>query len=581
MSTENDQKQLKPCLTKIIELVNECLQKLNPIKEQSQPQTDTKDDNLLQNSQLNNNVYTFTLSNEENELLDTLTSDIQITLSQHFPHLTKVCSNYLLEFLHPYHYDRDQRKFTSPLIMGVLYSFHRELEGLLASVEAFPAAYNGELQIVKKFIKQYPTYKDKPGLWETTLLYSAARNNHLDIVKYLIELAHCSVNAQNQRDVEFALDDCSPDFIPRPTAASTALHGACFNNHLNVVKYLVDHGANYFIQNQANETPIMNGEHFVDIKNYFQDYLIINYSIKAPERLPDRPIMNDDRRPIQDCWWEYKPFQDSKWYKFTLVEATELHKALLPSEEFQQQVYLKLEQSLYSVSMVEFYRSGKHEQDPQKNMAWIRCRGSSVLNFDCYSIWQIMLIQHKNVDKKEETTSSLKVQHFPTMSDSHFKLQLNTWYSCNAKTNSLLDNSMNYRRKVISINLPFVGDDLKFNLQTFEFSNNEKTILGYVRWIPKLISNTESNDKKIVHVDNYQVMANIQPIPLTTKHLKDVSQIKKTNQQEKDDLANPEDEDDESGLQIAAASGLGNDDDIDDDDIDNSNGKSKVGSRNY
>ena len=115
---------------------------------------------------------------------------------------------------------------------------------------------------------------------------------------------------------------------------------------------------------------------------------------------------------------------------------------------------------------------------------------------------------------------SLKIQHFPTMSNSRFKLHLNTWYSCDAKTSSLLDDSMNYRRKIISIDIPFVGDDLKFNLQTFEFSNNEKTIFGYIRWIPKLISNNENNDKKIVPVDNYQPMANIQPIPLTTKYSK-------------------------------------------------------------
>jgi len=254
-----------------------------------------------------------------------------------------------------------------------------------------------------------------------------------------------------------------------------------------------------------------------------------------------------------------------------------LQKALLPSEEFQHQVYLKVRQGLYSVSMIEFLRSGKHEQDPQKNVAWIRCRGSSVLNFDCYSIWQIMLIQHQKVDKNTETTPSLKIQHFPTMFDGRFKLQLNTWYSCNVKISSLLDDSMNYRRKVISIDIPFVGDELKFNLQTFQFSNNEKTILGYVRWIPKLISNTENHDKKIVNIDNYQPMVNIQPIPLTTKRWKEVSPMKNADQQQADDLANPEDDDDETGLQIATTSGIGNDDDIDDDNIDNSNEKNKVG----
>ncbi|CAF1487917.1 unnamed protein product, partial [Rotaria sp. Silwood1] len=125
--------------------------------------------------------------------------------------------------------------------------------------------------------QEYPTYKDKPGLWETTLLYSA-RSNHLDIVQYLICEAHCFVNAQNQRAASFALNISATDYTLRPTAASTALHGACYNNHLNIVKYLVEHGADYFIRNQAHETPIMNGEQYPDIKKFFQEYLILSYS---------------------------------------------------------------------------------------------------------------------------------------------------------------------------------------------------------------------------------------------------------------------------------------------------------------
>jgi hypothetical protein len=549
MSATNDEKQLKSCLTKIIDLVKECLQKLKSTTEQ--------DDNLLHNSQLNNNVYTFTLNNKENELLDNLTSDIQSILNQHLPHLSKTSLNYLLDFLHLYHYDREQRKFTSSLVMGVLHSFHRELEGLFASIEAYPAAYNGQIDIVKRFLRQYPIYKDKPGLWGTTLLYSAAKNNHLDTVKYLIEFARCSVNAQNQRDVDFALGTCDIDFIPRPTAASTALHAACFNNRLDIVKYLLEHGADYFIQNQTNETPMMNGEHFDDINNYFREYLIIRYSIAPPKRLPDRIIMNDDHRPLRDCMWEYKPFQDPTWYKFTANEANALHKALLPSEEFQQEVHLKVEKGLYSVSMIEFYRSGKHEQDPQKNMAWIRCRGSSILNFDCFSIWQMMLIEHHKITKKTGTISSFQIQHFPTMSDSRFKLQLNTWYRCDAKTSSVLDGAMNYRRKIISTDIPFVDNHLTFNLQTFEFSNNGKTILGYIRWIPKLTSNTGNN---YIHIDNYQPMANLQPIPWTTKRSKEVSHMKRANTEEDDDNDLP----------------MGNDNDFDSNDIDHSNNKNRV-----
>ncbi|CAF2207983.1 unnamed protein product [Rotaria magnacalcarata] len=340
MHMGNDEKQLKACLTSIVKLVEECLAKFNSLNQQRQPQsrTDTVYDSVAEDFQLNNNIYTFTFNNEENELLQALTTNIEVQLDEYFKQLSKLCLNYLLDFLYIYHYDRTQRKFLSPLSVGVLHSFSLELKGLFASCEAYPAAFNGQLDVVAKFIKDYPTFKDKPGLWETTLLYSAARNNHLDIVKYLIEEARCSVNAQNLRDVDFALDATATTYAPRPTAGSTALHGACFNNHLNVVKYLVEHGADYFIQNQAIETPIKNGEKHVDVKMFFQDYLVMGYSIANSEHLPYQSIMNDARRPIKDSMWEYKPFQDPQWYKFTLTEATLLHKTLLPSEEFQKQI---------------------------------------------------------------------------------------------------------------------------------------------------------------------------------------------------------------------------------------------------
>lgn len=567
MSTTSDEQQLKPCLTKIIGLVEQCIEKFRPTEEQTLSQSN---DNLLENSQLNNNIYTFTLDDEENELLRTLTSQIETILNEHCQHLSHICLNYLFDFLHTYQYDRKQQRFLSSFNIGDLHGFLLELQGLLASVEAFPASFNGDLQIVQKFIKKYPTYKDKPGLWETTLLFSAARNKHFDIVKYLIEDAHCSVNAQNSRDVDFALNTSSTNYNPRPTAGSTALHAACFYNHLNIVQYLVQHDANYFIRNQAYETPINNGERYLEIKNFFHDYLIMNYSIAPPDNLPDTTIMDDNQRPKRDSMWEYKPFQDPKWYKFSAQEASLLQNSLVPTNEFKQQVYLKVAKGLYSVSIIEFLRSGKLEQDPQKNMAWIRCRGSSILNFDCYCIWQVMLIQHDKISKDEDNTPSLKVQHFPVMFNSHFKLQLNNWYTCDDKTSSLLDNSMNYRRKIISIDVPNVGKKLVFNLQTFEFSNDEKTILGYIRWIPKLISSTDSKDKKLVYVDNYQPMATVQPIPLTTKLRAEILHIKSADQQQVNDTEDQDDED-TSGLQF----GIENDDEAGDDDFENSSGNNK------
>jgi hypothetical protein len=74
-------------------------------------------------------------------------------------------------------------------------------------------------------------------------------------------------------------------------------------------------------------------------------------------------------------------------------------------------------------------------------------------------------------------------------------------------------------------------------------------------------------------------MTNIQPIPLTTKRLKELSPMKNTNQQQVDKSANQEDDDDESGLQIATTFGSENDDEADGDNIGSSDDKNKVGLR--
>ena len=76
-------------------------------------------------------------------------------------------------------------------------------------------------------------------------MYSAAKNGHLDLVVYLIETAKCSVNAQNEQHLGKILSSTKKtlNYDCKAKAASTALHGACFNGHLNIVQYLVEHSA--------------------------------------------------------------------------------------------------------------------------------------------------------------------------------------------------------------------------------------------------------------------------------------------------------------------------------------------------
>jgi hypothetical protein len=310
------------------------------------------------------------------------------------------------------------------------------------------------------------------------------------------------------------------DFYVNPTAGSTALHGACFYGYLDVVKFLIEYGADYFLTNHAEETPIMNAGAHPDIINFFRDFLIVGYSSKLTN-LPDKPILEINQPPIIDCIWEYKPFADETWFSFSDDESSKLQKSLLvdPDQEFKRDIHLQVRKGLYSVSMMTFLRSGK-DLDSTQNLAWVRCRGSSILNFDCYALWQIMFVKHP----EGTSDSTLEMLSIPTIYDSRFKIHLNSWYYCDARTNNQLDRTINYRRKHIKLDLPFISKHiLKFDLQTFSFYNQQKDITGFIRWIPKLISNNARHKDKIISIDQYQILANMDPIPLTTARLKQIS----------------------------------------------------------
>jgi hypothetical protein len=502
--------------------------------------------------------------------MDKLKSDIERILKKHIPALSGECLSYILNFLYQYDYDGDKHQFKNGLSMNILLPLYRGLQSLLASIDAFQAAWDGKLSIVQKFIEKYPTLKDRPGLWGTTLLYSAARNNHMSLVEYLINTAKCSVNAQNEQHLEKILSSSkkttTAEYEAMSKAASTALHGACYNGHLKIVQYLVENGANYFIKNQALETPLMNIESHDHIRKYFRDYLLLGY-LKTTTGLPDKPI-SEEIRPLVDCLWEYRSFKDADWHRFSTDASKTLQQSLIvaPDEQFKHEINLTISDEIYTVSIIQFLRSGQ-KSDEDKNLAWIRCRGSSILNFDCYSLWQIMFLKHPNAET--DCSPSLKIFDIPTGDDLPFKIQLHSWYNCDANTNSRFDHAMNYRQRLINLNLDFIKDkNLSFNLQTFSFSNNENTIIGFIRWIPKLISNNEQDKNKIKNIDNFAPMTNLNPIPLTTKRLEHVTEESDNSSSGGDELLEDGNDDDESSL--AFSSNLHEDGD-DDDQLQNSN----------
>ncbi|CAF4084256.1 unnamed protein product [Rotaria sordida] len=473
---------------------------------------------------LDTNIYTFTLDAQEEALMEEMKIELEDVLRQNVPRLSTLCRTYLLDFLYQHSYDYDSREFTNPFNGGILKAFVNDTQQMLASLKAFQAAFNGSEGDVKDFLKRFPTMKDRPGLWGTTLLYSAARNNHTNLVRFLVTNARCSVNAQNQQHIKRALSKSvkdDPDFVPNPSAGSTALHGACFAGHLDIVKFLFQHGADCFLKNHADETPIDNGRTKPNIIKYFTENLILSYSIKTKE-LPYLPIREEDEDYVVDCFWEYKPFKEQKWFPFSESESDTLQGSLIvkPEQKFKREIHLRVRGGTYAVSLIQFLRSGKEAGSTQK-IAWVRCRGSSILNFNCYCLWQIMFTKYP----KAETEPSLTMLTIPTAYDSNFKVHLDSWYFCDAKTNAQLDHTMKYRRKYIRLVLSRVcHDELLFDLQTFSFTNENGSVTGSIRWIPKMISNNSRNKNKIIGIDNFQTLANLDPIPLTTARLRQVLQ---------------------------------------------------------
>ena len=554
-----DETRLNRCLDSIIEKVDQVLfrlgkkretpvesnaSKITPTTQASSATTNITDNDLLfKNSVQNNNVNTFTVDNEETELLDTLTNDVQNLLRDCLPQLPTLCSVYIEQHLHQYHFDAEKRVFTEGLTANVLYTFKHDLDGLLLAARAYPAALRGDLQAVENFLKRYPIYKDKPGFWGTTFLYSAARNDRLRLVQNLIETHGCAVDAQNQTEMAFALindnDAARANILglpynPDPRFASTALHAACFSNNLDIVKYLIGKRANHFLRNQLGETPIQNGKHHQAVQEFFREYLVPTYTNLPNAPLPTEPSLDCHDRKPHDCIWEYKPVKGFEWAEFTVSEHNMVSATLMSgsnSQCFNTTTYLSVRQGTYSVNLLTFLRGSKNQEpnpSNQDSLAWIRCRGSSIANFDIHCVWQFMFVKYDAKQQSQTEAPSLDSKTFPSLYDSKFEIKLNSWYTCDSKRNALLDDTMNYRRRYVDINCNFDINEsenktVKCNLYTFTFTNNDRKILGFIRWIPKLIANTPSDQHTIRVLDNFKMIHSFNPIPLATKRLEQLT----------------------------------------------------------
>jgi hypothetical protein len=131
------------------------------------------------------------------------------------------------------------------------------------------AAFSGDLEGVKSAVGQGAAvdFKGQSGF---TPLNAAARNGHLEIVKYLVEHGADIDKSDNSRDktpllaasfkghfdiVKYLVEKGAKVNV-QSINGFTPLHDAAYVGNFEVVKYLVEHGADVRIRNKHNQTAI-------------------------------------------------------------------------------------------------------------------------------------------------------------------------------------------------------------------------------------------------------------------------------------------------------------------------------------
>ena len=115
-----------------------------------------------------------------------------------------------------------------------------ELEKLLrASASIHDAAKEGKLDVVKNLLKKNPASLDITNNQGQTPLFLAAREGHLEVVKFFVEEAKADA------------------FIKDKQFGATPLHWSAWNGNLDLVKYLVKiNPESIDITNNQGETPL-------------------------------------------------------------------------------------------------------------------------------------------------------------------------------------------------------------------------------------------------------------------------------------------------------------------------------------
>ncbi|CAF3699328.1 unnamed protein product [Rotaria sp. Silwood1] len=508
---------IKACST-ILTVIQSCWTKRRELTKESDEAHESNNDLSLVRIIDSEELCLFAPSDEVSALFTEISGQIQNIIRQlrHSSNYVEVTYNYFLDFLYNFHFIDD--RFTETFTVNLLSTFEQSLTVFIQSIEAYLGAQSGDITVVKKFLAEDPSSKNRPLLNGHTLLYAATMNNCFEMIKYLIEEAKCSVNALNQNDVSTDMD--------------TPLHVACSNGYLDIVRYLLGQGANCYIENKKKETATIIAKSSSSLYDVFCNHLVLDYTGKESGKidLPTMTIANelsltnyDKSSAKNNCVWEFKPLHQQHWQVFMEKESNELSTNLRDKSDMH--IDLDIQGQIYTISMMKFLKE-VNSQNLNENQAWIRCRGSNIYNFDVISLWQMMLIMHPSITNKIHQEPQLKTITVPSIFDrNQFAYHLNSWYNADEIISKSIDEAINQRLRYLTINTRLLGRII-FNLELFSFTNESKTIQGYLRWLPKFV-NFDMKAKRMTPVDNFQAidLQNNPPIPLRNKLLREFSAI--------------------------------------------------------
>jgi ankyrin repeat protein len=128
----------------------------------------------------------------------------------------------------------------------------------VCAMDIFQAAEQGDLATMQSLIQNDPNLAKARDKNDFTLLHHACSEDHLPVVRYLIEQCKADCNVKDSEDVtplhiaceeghlpmvQYLIDQCKADCNAKMYDGCTALHIASDNGHLTIVQYLtgLDH----------------------------------------------------------------------------------------------------------------------------------------------------------------------------------------------------------------------------------------------------------------------------------------------------------------------------------------------------